>query len=262
MKKYFFTLILLLRTLSAEVIVPVDAVGWSYFRALDENGNQISPGEFINPLEVVGEPNFIYSLLWPIHFSESYSPFRRIFEDSYNESYPFFKRGPGFTMGGTAPFSQGGVEGIQGGTDLSIATGNDWNVVWFIRKVDGGGLGYDRLKLTLLAHDAAIVFLNGDVVARKNLSANFDPQVWQENPLKDGDENLFEEVVLAGEVPGPYKILPGPDNLLAIAVYRKPGGDDFGFKLQLEGESADEIEPRGPVYSSEEGELIVTWMTS
>ena len=42
MKKYFFTLILLLRTLSAEVIVPVDAVGGPIFEHWMKMGTRLA----------------------------------------------------------------------------------------------------------------------------------------------------------------------------------------------------------------------------
>ncbi|MFK7909220.1 MAG: metallophosphoesterase [Akkermansiaceae bacterium] len=132
--------------------------------------------------------------------------------------------GPAFTSAQSAPFQFDSITGLSGGTTLTHKVTS-----YFYLIIDGGSMGFDNLKLSLLADDGAFVYLNGVLIARDSIS---DPDTYSKFSSSTGNENNFDNITL---IDAP-KIIPG-DNLLAISIHnRNATSTDLGFDLKLEGD--------------------------
>lgn len=135
--------------------------------------------------------------------------------------------GPAFTANQQAPFSYGGVNGLSGGTTLVTPASRQRYTSYFYKVVDGGN-GYSDLKLALLADDGAFVYLNGKLIARRNVSA---PDTFTTLASGEAGESDFNDVPL---LDAPV-LRPGP-NLLAISIHQASNtSSDLGFDLELSG---------------------------
>ncbi|MBT8038475.1 MAG: metallophosphoesterase [Verrucomicrobiae bacterium] len=181
--------------------------GWAYLQSLDGSNNDTNPA------------------LTDFNFDDSWLD-QSI--GTYTGSAVY--DGPAFTTGATAPFSYGSVSGISGGTILTTPTISTRHTAWFIKEVDGGVDGYSNLTLNLLANDGAFVYLNGHLIANKNMPTG-SADTWNLLSTSEGDGDFSKQTILNDAV-----LKPGP-NLLAVSVHQDSiTSPNLGVKLKLTGD--------------------------
>lgn len=194
-------------------VVPVTLVGetdsgWAYLQSLDGSNNDTNPA------------------LTDFNFDDSWLD-QSI--GTYTGSAVY--DGPAFTTGASAPFSYGDVSGISGGTILTTPTSSTRHTAWFIKEVDGGVDGYSNLTVNLLADDGAFVYLNGHLIANKNMPSG-SVDTWALFSASAGDGSDFSKQTILNDA----VLVPGP-NLLAVSVHQDSiTSPDLGIKLELTGD--------------------------
>ena len=183
-RKYFLALALLLRTLSAEVIVPVDAEGWAYFQSL-QGGQEVDPE--INDAD--------FHDTW---MKQSLGGFQG--DGSYD--------GPNFSLNGVGPLSTRNLDG-GGPTVLATPSGGDHHAVWMLKVVDGGESGFSNLVIEGSVEAGAYFYLNGKRIGSVNVGVGSRDR-WARNALSAPETivNLTTDHVLR----------PGP-NFFAVSVH-------------------------------------------
>ncbi len=208
---------------------------WAYLNYLDENNNGLDP-------------------------ESTDADFNSTWNDQSIGDYIGSKvyDGPLFKTNITSPFSYGGIDGIESGSELIAPNEGTRRTVYFLREVDGGSTGYSDLNLTLLAHDGAFVYLNGNLIAKENLSES-SPDTWSLLARGPNGETDFSLTSFTGSTTPIIK--PGP-NLLAVSVHQSTTvSSDLGLKIKLTGIAG--LPDIGAVYTSNTtyNSTEITWTT-
>ena len=200
------------------VLIAEDAGGWAYLQSLDAGLADVDPA--VDPIAPALTPDTDFDETWNDRSSFGYHVV-----DSYD--------GPDFTIGATAPFSYGDVGDIEGaGTALTLPLSGTRHTAWFLKEVDGGADGYSNLTLKLLADDGALVYLNGRLIANKNMPLGGDDTWALFSATKGPDGDFDNEPLLNDPV-----LTPGLTNLLAVSVHQEGAfSSDLGMKLELSGD--------------------------
>ncbi len=111
---------------------------------------------------------------------------------------------------------------------------DDKHITYYFRKTFtvAAPSALDALNLRLLRDDGAVVYLNGEEVARSNMPAGaIDFQTTASSAVAGGSESAFE----AFEVP--TSALQAGENILAVEIHQaNPSSSDISFNLSLEEE--------------------------
>ena len=197
------------------VLITENAEGWAYMQSLDS----ADPPDDVDPAVHPVYPDDDFDETWNDRSSFGYHV-----AASYD--------GPPFTIGATAPFSYGLVDDIDGGTTLTGPQGGTRHTAWFLKEVDGGAGGYSNLTLKLLADDGAFVYLNGRLIASKNMPLGGD-DTWALFSATEGPDGDFDNEPLLNDP----VLTPGLTNLLAVSVHQEhASSSDLGLKLELSGD--------------------------
>lgn len=132
--------------------------------------------------------------------------------------------GPVFVTSQTAPFRNGGISGFSEPTTILA----NRVTTYFHKIVDGGSNGYENLNLSAIADDGAFIYLNGTLIAYKNIS---DPDTFDTSSDGVGSESTYADVTFIGTP----TLTPGP-NLLAVSLHNNTGSSDIGLDLELTGD--------------------------
>lgn len=135
--------------------------------------------------------------------------------------------GLAFAGGQSAPFSYGEIDGISGGTTLTVPPSGSRYTSYFYKVIDAGD-GAQNLKVSLLADDGAFVYLNGQLIARDGVTGA-DTFTTMSSL---GNESEYNNLSLIGSP----ALQPGL-NLLAVSLHQSSTtSSDLGFDLELSGE--------------------------
>ncbi len=179
--------------------------------------------------------------------------------------------GPAFATGLTGPFAYGGVDGIPDngspnytptpGTTIPQPDLGTRGSAYFLKDIDGGDVGYDNLRLKMLADDGAYVYLNGTHVATIGDLPTYSPSTdtWAQQTATFGNETTVHELVLSGT-----QLLHPGSNLLAISLHNTATtSSDLGFSLEMV--PFDPVVPvvvRGPyLQSGAHDKMTIRWRT-
>lgn len=169
--------------------------------------------------------------------------------------------GPAFTTGHQGPFEYGGVTGIpSANTTIPTPDSGTRGAAYLIKTFDGGVFGHDQADFSILAHDGAFVYLNGNLVGViGDLPADAAQDTWGKQTGADGSETTFHTL----NVSGSGIIQPGV-NLLAVSMHpTNTTSPNLGLSLQMVG-----IDPelpaitRGPyLQQGSHDRMTVRWRT-
>ena len=208
--------------------------GWAYLNPIAAGGNGFNP--------VTQNANFESS--WLLQSLGAYS----------GVAYA----GPAFTTGATAPFSYGGVDGISGGTILATPNTGTRGAAYFLKVLDGGSQGYSSLSMTMLADDAAMIYLNGQLIGVKGALTAATADHWNTLATTAANELDYSSVTLIGSP----VVQPGA-NLLAISLHQAAtNSSDLGFRMALTGTAGIPLIYGASAASIGQNSATLSWSTA
>ena len=130
---------------------------------------------------------------------------------------------------------------------------------WFRKSFTATGVaGLVRLDLRLVRDDGAVVYLNGNEIARSNMPAGaIGSSTLASTAISGADESAWQSFSIS-----PAALLEGT-NVLAVEMHQSGGSStDLSFDLKLFGSDASVLMTRGPYLQSGTPEAVtVRWRT-